>query len=290
MTGVQTCALPIYDATFELMKSIRQICDQIGVKYYLAYGTLLGAVRHSGFIPWDDDVDIWMSREDYNKFFSYMKEHSNEIFPLSFCTRSVDSGYTYGINRITDMRFKYVDNVMGANVDYGIFVDVYPLDFVGNSHQEYMAGYRQIEKLNDIYAVYMQDKSSSKLWHKKLAKKIARFVLHCVYKDNRRMLDYVTGGTNKVIGKYNNTNSTLVGIIVWWAYEQSYPKELFEGETMLMFENEEFRVPLNYKDILTTIYGDYMQLPPEEKRNPYHGYSIYRRCDYEQSKWKEFLW
>ena len=126
----------VQKGSLEILKRIDKICAQLKLKYCLAYGTLIGAIRHKGFIPWDDDVDIMMPRKDYDTLVKYFIDHKDELKPLEIINPQVNKKCPYTISRISDSRYKLdVDN----EDDYGIglFVDVYPLDGVGNSVAEY---------------------------------------------------------------------------------------------------------------------------------------------------------
>ena len=266
----------IHDIEFDLLIKIKKICEKIGVKYYLAYGTLLGAARHQSFIPWDDDVDIWMLRDDYNKFFEYLKIHSQELYPLSFCSRAETKNYPYGINRVTDMRYKYVDVETHYEADYGVFVDVYPLDKAGNTKDEYDRMYKNVEKLNFLWSTYIQAESYSGNRIKAVVKHLINRALHILVPDETVFYERIESKIKKILLKAPEQSSRL-GVVVWWAYIHSYDKAHFEGSTSLLINGESFNAPQNYKEILETIYGDYMKLPPVEKRVSHHGYRIYKR-------------
>ena len=122
-------------ATLELMKKLHDICEKINIKYFLAYGTLLGAVRHDGFIPWDDDLDIMMSRDDYNKLISYFEENKGKLGSLELFTPETNKDYPYMIGRVSDSN--YVINTFNEkDCGMGVFVDIYPLDGFGNDYEK----------------------------------------------------------------------------------------------------------------------------------------------------------
>ena len=124
----------IQDLSKEILFKFDDICTENGFKYYLAMGTLLGAVRHNGFIPWDDDIDVWMPRRDYCSFIEYMANNSSNHRNLHLFTNH-DKNYPYMISRLCNTDYKCCfDN----EKDYGLglFIDIYPLDGIGNTVRE----------------------------------------------------------------------------------------------------------------------------------------------------------
>lgn len=119
----------------EMLKVIANICEENNIDYFLAWGTLIGAVRHKGFIPWDDDVDILMPREDYNKFLKIFLNVTNnyDIYSVNNTDR-----YYISLSRIIDNTTIIIGEKKSNEdqKDCGIFIDIYPLDFVGNNEIE----------------------------------------------------------------------------------------------------------------------------------------------------------
>ena len=123
----------IQRVSLDVLKKIAEVCEREGFRYTLAYGTLIGAIRHKGFIPWDDDIDIQMPRPDYEKFITYMVEHPVEN--LKVFNHKFVKNYPLGISRIADMRYKIEEKIIDEHCDMGIFVDVYPIDGLANSYE-----------------------------------------------------------------------------------------------------------------------------------------------------------
>lgn len=104
--------LELSEVQQEMLKNvlkIDEICKQLNLNYSLAYGSLIGAIRHNGFIPWDDDMDIWMSRKDLDIFVDYCRQHEELIKPYRICTRENTENYLYGIPRFVNVDFEYID-------------------------------------------------------------------------------------------------------------------------------------------------------------------------------------
>ena len=123
----------IQKVSLEILKKITDICEQEGLRYFLTYGTLIGAVRHKGYIPWDDDVDIAMPRPDYDKLLNYLAKNGQdnlEVFNTNTCKK-----YPYMITRISDNRYE-IDMKNEEKYGMGVFIDIYPLDGLGKTPDE----------------------------------------------------------------------------------------------------------------------------------------------------------
>ncbi len=136
MTKRELTLAEIHEGTLEVLKRFISVCDQIGVQYFLAYGSLIGAVRHHGFIPWDDDLDVIMLRPDYEKFREYCNKHEGELTPFRFFDRHNTPDYPYTIGRFCDTRYRMVRNDNVPDAGQGMFIDIYPHDGAGNNNDK----------------------------------------------------------------------------------------------------------------------------------------------------------
>lgn len=268
----------IQQISLEILKKITDICDREGFRYYLIYGTLIGAVRHRGFIPWDDDVDIIMPRPDHTRLFAFLKEHTDllEVLKLKVFSRENVPGYKYGIPRICDTRY-IISTSNERDCGMGVFIDVYPLDGLGNSYEE---------------AVTMMRESS--FWLHRIANAIKKhieipralnikgkivFMLNR-FRDKLLGVKYLFAKQSKSIRKYNYSDSEYVGPVQWYFTKPEkvvFDKSIFEERIKLPFEKYEFYVPREYDRLLTQEYGDYMSFPPVEKRVYHHQYKAFRK-------------
>lgn len=262
----------IQQAAFEVLKEIARICDEQGFKYFLAYGTLLGAVRHKGVIPWDDDMDVIMPRADFERFMRYMKtEYSGH---LKVCDRKTIANYPYGIPRVCDMNYQYVStNPNEPQFDLGIFVDVYPLDNCSGDKTKAYQLFEAAEKKNWWYSVYVGIGSPNPI--KNVVKKFLRAAMHLVKgSDYAQKIDEEIA---ELIQRETSDRDTALAVTAWANNHVIYDKSWYEKECWLEFNGEKFRAPAGYEASLREDYGDFMALPPPEKRHAYHGYKIYRR-------------
>lgn len=265
----------IQSVSLEILRYISDICEKNNIKYYMMYGTLIGAVRHQGFIPWDDDIDIMMPRKDYSRFISVFENMKTVPYELFYAEKN--SEYPYMIGRVSDSRYLISTR---NEVDYGmgVFVDIYPFDGLGSD----IKIAKKIAKKADFYSSmhFLSTRigitnqladSSSKL---RLLVKIPAFVIAKIFGKK-----YWKDRLNNLSNLYDYENSKYVSIVVWecgWKKE-IYPKSWFEESVKLTFEGYEFMAPKQYDVILSSYYGDYMQLPPVEKRIGHHEYRAFQK-------------
>lgn len=264
----------IQKVSLDILKKVAQICDEQGIKYFLAYGTLLGAIRHKGYIPWDDDVDIMMVRPEYEKFLSYMYEHEEEYRPLELLNMQTRKNYPHMITRVSDSRYRLkVTNERDYGL--GIFIDIYVIDGIGNTEEEAWKTMRKCCKYPSM--IFLSTRKyyhfgNTKGWIKRLLKIPAFVFTHIMGKG------YFVGKLNKILSTLDYDNSKYVGCAAWDEISavKVMKKEWIEDLIKVPYEDSEFYIPKHYDEILKVNYGDYMQLPPKEERIMHHLYKAYK--------------
>ena len=240
-----------------ILKIIDKICADYGINYCICGGTLLGAIRHKGYIPWDDDIDIMLLREDYNKLIDILK-NQNEYDWLDVLDLDI-KGYYYPFA-------KAVDNTTIAKQDdntanYGVWVDIFPYDDLPSERKTrerfIMKNYRK----RSIVLSRTTDFNAKDNINFRLIKRLLYFYSKVLN------MEHFVKKYNKFGQKYNNSNSEYVGCMFSpYKLRECFNKEWFKNVRKYKFENEEFCGPLKYNEYLTQLYGDYMELPPVEKR------------------------
>ena len=244
------------------LKVLQSVCDRLGIEFVLYGGSLIGAVRHKGFVPWDDDLDVAMLREDYMRFVEQAPALLPEEYVLQTPYNDKRTPYTY-----TKLRLKGTKYVDFANhrikTEHGIYADIYPIDRIPDDDAEYLKSFKKYQKLVLLYiwrqAPYPSTEGTGlKRELKSAVKRIVSALLHLIpQKCFIRRIDHV-------MTRYNHLETKRMGNLFF-----PEPKNLFYD--VLPFEKGEFEgievnLPRNWDLHLTLRYGNYMELPPEEER------------------------
>lgn len=257
--------------SLKIIKLIDRICRDNNLQYSLFYGTLIGAIRHKGFIPWDDDLDIVMLRNDYDKLEKYFIEHEDELKPFKIFSYKNNPKYPYMLNRVCNTSFAMVsENEEDSGM--GTFVDIYPFDGFGNSKDTFL------QLRSRIYcSMYMM--KSRKHFVKTGSfigdsiKRILNLYAKCIsYKSLQHKIE-------RLSKKYSCDDSDYVSCLTWsgLSYKSCYLKSDILETVRVPFEDCELLVPKKYDVLLRKVYGDYMELPPEKDRIGHHFYKIYEK-------------
>ena len=256
----------------ELLLKFDSICQKNHMRYSLGGGSLLGAIRHKGFIPWDDDIDVMMPRPDYERFLQYCQE--NEV-GFNLLTYNTVKGYHGLFAKIWDPKTIIRDDVMAMTVEIGVNIDIFPLEGLGNSEQEALRIFKKTSWNREILNAVLWKRYFRSKTHSILVEPIrfAMFVLS-------RFVD-----PEKILCKVDEENlrnpfecSAYAGCVCGSYREQEImTKETFENYCDLDFEGYKLKGIQNYDEYLSKHYGDYMKLPPKEKQETHHTYKAFRR-------------
>lgn len=245
----------------DILKEVHNICERNGLKYFLDGGTLIGAVRHKGFIPWDDDVDIGMPREDYEKFLEIAKkELPNYLFLQTFETDD-----KYDIYQVP-CKIRYNGTILiekdiaeNSEMHNGVYIDVFPYDSLPK--KKFMYKLQRTLSYNVLKSFIRIREKPEKLSIKNRITFTFYKVMRALfpYKRRKKFFDFLVS--------WNDVNSPYMayGLDTIWS-EYVYKKEDYFELQKLEFEGNYFYGPKNYDAILTQLYGDYMTLPKEEDR------------------------
>lgn len=250
----------------EILQDFQQLCEKYKIRYFAIGGTLIGAIRHEGFIPWDDDIDLGMLREDFDKFLAIPEEEYNDKYVL--CTPEKKNEYYSIIPKFIRKDSLFVtDLAVDSGVEeIGIFVEIFVFENVDASKKKRA---RQIRKVNWAKNVHAQAVSSHVVVYdkgivgglKRLVKTYISLMVRCRHLDSRQ--------TNAAFLKL--TNSPVETGYVAYFGDHTTEDFLSKKEDLFPLEEHSFEditilVPRNYDELLHQAYGEYMQIPPEEDR------------------------
>lgn len=248
-----------------ILEDIHNYCTLNGISYFLWGGTLLGAIRHDGFIPWDDDIDIAMPRNDYVRF---MENYKSDRYKQYCCERNKDYPYCFG--KVIDT-YTFKKETVRSNIQMGVDVDIFPIDDCFES----CFSQRCLRKRRSI--IFKWSQLAFQGGKSDLVKKFVKSAL--------RMIISLSGSTNGYANELNRLceeKDVLPDKKMLFA-DSNIKKPLklnaawVETQMLHIFEDREFYIPVDYDSVLRTCYGDYMKFPPEEKRVTHHGFKAYWR-------------
>lgn len=245
----------------DILYEIDKICKANDIQYTMFFGSLLGAVRHQGFIPWDDDIDIAMTRENYERFLELGDSFSTPYF---LQTPYTDKGYFYTMAKVRNSNTAaVVDCFKYENFNQGICVDIFPIDSYNDICLD--------EKYNLIYyfirdlSAYMR-RNNPEL-DKDQRERVTNYSGRNPF-DTYNIIHTLSRADEKMSCKY-------MGVLSSWIYgpkptKQTYPKELWEEFVDCNFHGLNVPIPKRFDDVLKVTYGDYMKLPPIDLRGQWH--------------------
>jgi len=250
-------------AQLDLLNEVRRICEKNSIPYYLSEGTLIGAIRHNGFIPWDDDIDLGMLRENYNRFIEACKKdldpayvlldwHSDPYSPLPFMKLKI---------RNTHYREKIMDK---SKADDGIFIDIFPFDSVP---EDARARKKQKRITNVIFKILLV-RCGYRLDHGSLPKRIVYETLKLL--SRIRSIKSWKHAYEKEEMRYNGSSTKYVDLVFSRLSQRFTERQVLENTIPHLFEGDYYSVPKEFDTYLRGIYGDYMQLPPKEQQVGIH--------------------
>ena len=250
---------------YDILVEVDRICKKNNIKYTLYGGTLIGAIRHDGFIPWDDDIDIAFLRDDYEKFLKCCEKDLNKEYHVVNAENEEDNPNLF--HKIKIKNTIYVEDISkDSSTNQEIFIDLFPID---NSPQNYFVAYIQNLKASFYERVLAIKCKHNFSKNKNLVKRILNFLLlvfSSLYRKNSLIKKI-----KKLAVKYNNKETEYVfcayaGI----GFKERMKKECYSNYILHQFENDKFYILKGYDEYLKYAYGDYMELPPIEERTSRH--------------------
>lgn len=262
---VTTETKKVWAISIDLLERLVEVCQKNGLKVFAAYGTLLGAARHKGFIPWDDDLDVWMPREDYEKLIRIASDCFSE--PYFFQTTDNDVEYYSAFARLRNSQTTGLLVSHKSHCNNGIYIDIFPLDGLSNNVRYQKVKNHWVHFLNVLshaYAFNINPSLITRTIHQILRLPFIPFNL-------RRVCRYV----NRISQRKETPNEKYCGCVAFpeFPYKKNcFEKADFKDVVYLPFEHIKIPAPAGFKNVLTANFGDYMQFPPINQRGLHHSF------------------
>lgn len=255
----------VQDLTINLLKVFIKICEENNLTYYFTGGSLIGVLRHNGFIPWDDDIDVGMPRKDYEKFLEILKINTPEGYGI--CNRHTNSEWNFAMSQFIDMESEIEIHLAKKPRKAHIWIDVFPLD--GLPSGKIARWFRVKNILIHRYLVQMAhidtqvDTNRSRPLYEKLILKVCKIIHIDKILNTKYILDHL----EKVLCKYDFYESEYVGNMLGRYREREVvPQKYFGTPKKGQFESINVNIPEKSHELQTALYGEYMNLPPENER------------------------
>ncbi len=256
------------DIEFDILKVFDAFCKENNIRYYFAYGTLLGAIRYKKFIPWDDDVDVLVPREDYERLISIFED--SEKYRLFSFER--EANFLYPFAKLCDMTTRKIETGYDNGVELGVDIDIFPLDYWNNDLKKAKKESKRIGRYMLFLSLSKLNKPDSVSLVKRFIKGIVMFF--CKMIGGKYFVDKI----NKATIRSEQKGSAYIGTKSWCVYGERniIPASAFDGSVDVEFEGEMFPAPVDYDTYLTCLYGDYLPEPPKEKQKTHHTFKAYK--------------
>ena len=241
----------------DIMDDVHDFCENNGIKYSLCGGSLLGAVRHHGYIPWDDDIDIMMARPDFEKFIS---EYISDKSYLKIDYYRNNPHYVGAFAKVIDLR----TSAEGPNIidDRHVFIDIFPIDSMPSENE--IDGY--IEKIREVLTT-LRKTGKYYLYASSFLEQVMFYIKYVLKTISLPSRNKCFARLEEIIGAYPYGSTPFAGVSVGqYAKKEWMPKHIFENFQLMDFEGRKYSWISEYDKYLKCLYKDYMTLPPEEQR------------------------
>lgn len=252
----------------EMLNYLDGICSDNNLRYYAIGGTFLGAVRHEGFIPWDNDIDVAMPRADYNQFIQIVRNDNNPRYTIETPDSDCQE-YLYSVSKLYDKTTTLVENLK-IKIKRGIYIDVFPMDGIADKQENINSNYRRIDFYNKIFATRTCSVRAQRSWWKNLTIILANVIPEKIFSTKKLLIKL-----DHMCAEKDFDNSQYVGVLLT-QYGTKYimPRRLFDQSERYKFEDTTIVGVKDYDTYLKMLFGDWHKLPPEDKRVEGHDYIL----------------
>ena len=258
----------LHEVQLHILADFMNVCEKYNLPYFVVYGTAIGAVRHHGFIPWDDDIDVAMLREDYDKFCKVFQKELGQEYNL--LTPEIDGRYACTVTHIQRKGTKFISEAsQDLKCEQCIFMDIFPLDYVAKKKKDAL---RQ-SRMTNIFGrlLFLSGTAYPVIPYNGVKGKAAAiicWVIHYILVLFRIKPAYLYKKYLSIATKYNNADKSAY--VTSFEYAGGLKDRVKKADLFPLkkapFEDLEVNVPANNHEFLTKVYGDYMKIPPKEQQ------------------------
>ena len=252
----------------DMLKWFHSFCEKQHISYYIVGGTMLGAIRHKGFIPWDDDIDVGIPRKDFDRLINnknaFLKGEERYTIE-SFLDGNKDFEYPYA--KVYDTYTTLVENCR-QKTKRGVYIDVFPLDGIGSDYADSMQNYSPINKQLNFLMTRICEIRKSRSFLKNTAIVLSQLIPDFILSNHKLIMKI-----NNMCSARDFDTTPYVGNLVGnWGKKEIMPRDFFGKPTLYQFEDTEVFGPENYDNYLRNVYNNWQQLPPPEKQKSHHDF------------------
>jgi len=256
----------------EMLNEVVKVCNKYNIEYFIDSGTALGAFRHSGFIPWDDDIDIGMTRVNYDKFLEIAPKAINgEIFIQNRKTDKKAPFYSIRARKNNTIHMEWDKRNM--KIHHGVYIDIFPYDSIPDEEHKRIKFQKRCKRIIKIYKIrsipdrYKKPERNIKWWVLAIIRRLLHYILLPI------PINWVEGYVEKIFRKYNNDKTKYITCLSYGGIHAFKKEDIFPIKDIL-FEKNVYSAPNNMNNYLKELYGDYMKLPPKEERKGHEPYKL----------------
>ncbi len=261
----------IKEIELNILNKVVDYCEENKLRYFLTGGTLIGAVRHKGFIPWDDDIDINMFRSDYDFFFENF--NNNRTDNLRAISIETNSDFYSANGKVYDNSIALIENI-NKPVEIGINIDIFPLDYLPDDEVLRKKLNKKVGRERNILKLKNIKISSERSFCKNAILFCSQILLMPIKRE--KIIKKITSLSKSYDEKDDCTYLAAISTLIW-GEKEIFRKEDFEKTIKVEFEGRKYDAHSGFDRTLRQVYGDYMLLPPLEKRVSHHSYKVFEK-------------
>lgn len=256
---------PLQDKMLDILKHFISVCEENGLRYSACGGTCIGALRHQGFIPWDDDLDVFMPRPDYEKLWQIYDNSAEPKFKL--CRTTPEQNYHHRVMQMVDVDTTFINKrSQNEDIEHGVYIDIIPLDACPSSP------FKRISQIVNsvLFSVY-NIQNLPEFNGGKMMRAAVGLLLNLVKDPKKRVRIWQKAEKKMIKCEWGSTEKIVELTTSFKALTYPYPSDWFSDWTRReRFEDVKIIVPSGVESYLNHFFGDYMKLPPIEDRHPRH--------------------